>query len=385
MRINLMILDSFGIGRAVDAKLYNDEGSNTYASIAKGIKIPNLIALGLNNIQGIEEDFKDKNIDFIKTDNPLASYGRMVEISAGKDTITGHYEIAGIISNIAQPTFPNGFDKEIIEALENAFGISVLGNKAASGTVIINELGDEHYATKKPIIYTSADSVLQIAMSEDLYSISEIYEYCEKARKIMQNHDDKIWGVARIIARPFIKQNDKYIRTENRKDFSLKLEGKTLLEILNENHIQTIGIGKIYDIFAGAGISKSVTAHSNNEVGNEVINSLNECENDALIFSNFVDFDMLYGHRNDISGYRKAIEDFDIMLPNILKSMREDDITIITADHGCDPSTPSTDHSRENVPLIIYSKKIKPRNLGEINGFNYVSKFILNAFNLDII
>lgn len=411
-----MILDSFGIGRAHDAKVYNDEGSNTYIAISDGIKIPNLIALGLNNIDGVEEDLishkniacndcdihrnclnKDKlsatnnkinenikdNIPRVfKSKEPLASYGRMVELSAGKDTTTGHFEIVGVISEKAYPTFPNGFDDEIIQALENALGVEFLGNKTASGTEIIKELGDEHYASKKPIIYTSADSVLQLAVSEDLYSLESIYDMCEKTREIMQNYEGKEWGVARIIARPFVKKNNEYIRTENRKDFSLKIKENNLLDKLIKHNIQTVGIGKIYDIFAGCGISKSIVAHGNLEVGNEVINSLKNIRNDALIFSNFVDFDMLYGHRNDISGYRKAIEEFDSILPQIIENMRDDDITIITADHGCDPSTPSTDHSRENVPILIYSKSLKGENLGTVIGFNFVSEYILKQFKI---
>lgn len=408
-----MILDSFGIGRAYDAKLYNDEGSNTYAAISDGIKIPNLIALGLNNIDGVEEDLINHksldcdidrnclNVDNLSTKNnsnnknskdftsknlkakdPLASYGRMVELSAGKDTTTGHFEIVGVISEKPYPTFPNGFDKEIIQALESALCVEFLGNKTASGTEIIKELGDEHYATKKPIIYTSADSVLQLAISEDLYSLEYIYDMCKKAREVMQNSSGKEWGVARIIARPFVKKNGEYIRTENRKDISLKIRSNNLLDKLMKHNIQTVGIGKIYDIFAGFGISKSVTAHGNLEVGTQVINALKTIDNDALIFSNFVDFDMLYGHRNDISGYRKAIEEFDCILPQIIDNMRDDDITIITADHGCDPSTPSTDHSRENVPILIYSKSTKGVNLGTIKGFNFVSDFIIKKFNI---
>lgn len=408
-----MILDSFGIGRAYDAKLYNDEGSNTYAAISDGIKIPNLIALGLNNIDGVEEDLinhksidcdidsnclnadnlsaknnsnnknsKDFTTKNLKAKEPLASYGRMVELSAGKDTTTGHFEIVGVISEKPYPTFPNGFDKEIIQALESALGVEFLGNKTASGTEIIKELGDEHYATKKPIIYTSADSVLQLAISEDLYSLENIYDMCKKAREVMQNSSGKEWGVARIIARPFVKKNGEYIRTENRKDFSLKIRSNNLLDKLMKHNIPTVGIGKIYDIFAGFGISESVTAHGNLEVGTQVINSLKTIDNDALIFSNFVDFDMLYGHRNDISGYRKAIEEFDCILPQIIDNMRDDDITIITADHGCDPSTPSTDHSRENVPILIYSKSTKGVNLGTIKGFNFVSDFIIKKFNI---
>lgn len=358
-----IVLDSFGIGNAPDSHLYGDCGSNTYKAISKGIKLPNLVKMGLNNIDGVDS--------LPKCDNPIASYGRLFEKSAGKDTITGHYEMMGVITERAYPTYPKGFPPDVVSKLEQAFCCKVLGNKPASGTVIIEELGDEHMASGCPIIYTSADSVLQIACSEDIYSIEEIYKMCLNARDIMSGEH----AVARVIARPFICRNGKYIRTDNRKDYSLKCPYNNLLQYLQEKSVLTVGIGKITDIFGGEGIDKIISAHTNEEVMQSIVEQMETCNN-AFIFANLVDFDMKYGHRNDIKGYAKAMEEFDRALLDIISVMKEKDILIITADHGCDPSTVSSDHSRESVPIIIYGEKVLASNLGSMTGFDNIAGFI---------
>lgn len=370
MNIICLVLDSFGIGNAPDADKYGDKGSNTYNAISQSIKIPNLAKLGLNNIDSIDFAASEKN--------PIACYGRLIEKSCGKDTTTGHFEMMGIITQKPNPTYPNGFPKEIIERLQKAWGVSVIGNVAASGTQIINELGDEHRLTKSPIIYTSADSVLQIACDEDIYSVDRLYAMCQSARKIMSGQHK----VARVIARPFKKAEDgSYYRTASRRDFGLSPQGESVLNKLTSNNIKTIGIGKISDIFCGCGIAQSVEAHGNQEVIDNTLQQM-ALNSNSFIFSNLVDFDMKYGHRNDVDGYRKCLEHFDDNLPKFLSSLSTNDILIITADHGCDPSTPSTDHSRECVPLLIYSHMIKPKNLGTILGFDYIGEYILKMFKI---
>lgn len=369
MKAILVVLDSFGIGNAPDAALYGDAGSNTYRAICDGIRIPNLIGMGLHCIDGV--DLPSPRM------TPSASYGRMIERSAGKDTTTGHWELCGLVSNQPMPTYPNGFPQEIVERLQAAWGVEILGNCAASGTQIIARLGEEHLRSGKPIVYTSADSVLQIACAESLYPLEKLYEMCRIARKIMCGAH----AVGRIIARPFERLADgAFRRTEGRKDFALAPIGETVLDRLSARGISVVGIGKIFDIFAGRGITDSIVAHGNEEIGAALLDACDRYRDNALIFANFVDFDMLYGHRNDVAGYRACLERFDAYLPRLLERIEDDDLLIVTADHGCDPSTPSTDHSRECVPLLIYRPRRAGRALGTISGFDYVAGEIERYF-----
>lgn len=367
----LIVLDSLGIGGAADAAKFGDEGSNTYKAIYPYLKVPNLSALGFNNIDGL--DFA------MSVENPVADHARLVELSQGKDTTTGHYEIAGLIVKSPYPTYPDGFPEETVIRLCNAWGVDgVLGNKAASGTAIIKELGEEHERTGLPIVYTSADSVLQIAASADTFGLERLYDCCEKARKIMCGKD----SVGRIIARPFSKDTDgNFYRTADRRDYALKPPAKTVLNALSEQGVEVVSVGKINDIFCGYGITESLVAHGNKEVGEQILKF--RAEKDSLVFANFVDFDMLYGHRNDVIGYAECLNAFDRILPSVISKIKDDDMLIITADHGCDPSTPSTDHSRENVPLLIYGKGRKGRNLGTIQGLYHIAEIIAEYFGVD--
>lgn len=366
----LIVLDSLGIGGAKDAAAFGDEGSNTYKAIYPFVDAPNLCALGFDNIDGL--DFAEP------VEHPLASYGRIEERSKGKDTTTGHYEIAGLIVKTPHPTYPEGFPDDIVKKLCEAWGVTgVLGNKAASGTEIIKELGEEHEKTGLPIVYTSADSVLQIAASVDTFGLERLYDCCEKARKIMCGKD----SVGRIIARPFSKDKDgNYYRTPDRRDYALNPPAKTLLNVLSEKDIDVVSVGKINDIFCGYGITEALSAHGNKEVGEQIIKFIPH--KDSLVFANFVDFDMLYGHRNDVKGYADCLNAFDKIIPDIAKKLSNDDMLIITADHGCDPSTPSTDHSRENVPLIIYQKGKEGKNLGTLCGFYNIARIIAEYFGV---
>lgn len=363
MRAFILVLDSFGIGKASDAYLYGDEGSDTYKSISKGIEVPNLVKLGLNNIDGVEV--------MPKCDKPIASFARLIEKSVGKDTVTGHFEIAGIVSEKPQPTFPDGFPDEIITKLEAAFGLKILGNEAASGTEIIKRLGRQSTDEVKPIVYTSADSVLQIAANESVIPLEKLYKMCESARKIMCGD----YAVGRIIARPFLEGKDGFYRTENRKDYSLLPPRDSLLDMLKKKGQSVIGIAKIRDIFSGQGLTEHIPVHSNDDVCEAVLKVL-ERDFTGLCFVNLVDTDMLYGHRNDVDGYRKCVERFDRYLEKMLKLLRHDDMFIVTADHGCDPATPSTDHSRENVPYLCYVRNREGENLGTVEGFDFVAKTV---------
>lgn len=363
MRVFILVIDSFGIGGAKDAYVYGDEGSDTYKSISKGIKIPNLISLGFNNIDGVEA--------MPKAEKPLASFARLVELSRGKDTVTGHFEIAGIISPKPQPTYPNGFPKDVIDELENAFGVKVLGNEVASGTEIIQRLGRQSTDEKRPIVYTSADSVLQIAANESVIPLERLYEMCEIARKIMCGEN----AVGRIIARPFLEGANGFYRTENRRDYSLLPPKDTVMDKLKAKGFECIGVAKIRDIFSGRGLTEHVVAHTNDEVCEATLKVM-ERDFSGLCFVNLVDTDMLYGHRNDVDGYRACVERFDAYLPKMFERLNDDDMFIITADHGCDPSTISTDHSRENVPYLCFVKNRNGENLGTIEGFDFIAKTV---------
>ena len=377
-RVFLIVLDSFGIGNAPDAAKFNDEGSNTLAAVLSfsNDPYPNLSKMGLLAIDG-EDD--PRIISYKKAQDtvisPIGSYARIREISAGKDSTIGHWEIAGVISERPQPTYPDGFPDEIMEKLEKACGRGFLCNKPYSGTDVIRDYGEEHMKTGKLIIYTSADSVLQIAAHEDIVPLDELYSICAKAREIMCGDN----AVGRVIARPFTGEPGNFTRTENRHDFSLAAPSSTMLDILKNEGYDVISIGKIYDLFAGRGLTESNPTKGNTDGINKTI-AMMDRDFSGLCFTNLVDFDMKYGHRNDIEGYAVAMHEFDDALGTILAKLRADDLLIITADHGCDPSTPSTDHSRECIPLLIYGDGYRtPCNMGEITGFNTIAGIVLTS------
>lgn len=366
-RVILMVLDSAGVGEMPDAAKYGDEGSNTLGNVAKavgGLAMPNMQKMGLGNIISIE--------GVAPASHPTGAYGKAAEKSAGKDTTTGHWEIAGVVLERQFPVYPNGFPPEVIDEFEKRIGRKVLGNKVASGTELIKELGDEHIKTKNPIVYTSADSVFQIAAHEDVIPVEELYKICRIAREILQGEH----AVARVIARPFIGKSGEYVRTYNRADFSLTPPHDTLLDNVVKAGMEVVGVGKIWDIFAGQGITKSFHTQGNMDGIDKTLEAMDILER-GLVFTNLVDYDMLYGHRNDPEGYAKALEDFDMRLPEILSKLGQNDVLIITADHGCDPTTESTDHSREYVPILIYGEKIKPGvNLGTLNSFSDIGQTV---------
>lgn len=366
-RIFLIVLDSFGIGNAPDAENFGDLGANTLGSISKSNKfsIPNIKMLGLCNIDGVKLE---------KYYSPVGQFGALQELSAGKDTTTGHFEIAGIVSHKPMPTYPNGFPDEIINAFEKQTGCGVLCNKTYSGTQVIADYGEEHIKTGKLIVYTSADSVFQVAAHTDLVPLEKLYEYCKIARRILVGEH----AVGRVIARPFTGTYP-FVRTSDRRDFSIEPPKDTMLDILKHKKYDVISIGKIADIFAQRGITVKYLSHSNNEGMNKTLELLNKDFN-GICFTNLVDFDMKFGHRRDIDGYADAISEFDKWLGTFIPNMQDNDLLIITADHGCDPAYKGTDHTREQVPLIMYSKDIKSENLGTIEGYNYISTIVLNNF-----
>jgi len=347
-RLVLLVLDSVGIGEAPDAAVYGDAGSNTVgntASYVGGLELPNLADMGLGNIDHIH--------GLTARSVPTGCYGRMRELSAGKDTITGHWELAGIILNDPFPVYPQGFPDEVITRFEREIGRKTLGNVAASGTEIIKSLGIKHMQTGYPIVYTSADSVFQVAAHEGIISIDMLYEYCRIARRILTGKH----GVGRVIARPFTGSSpDDFHRTENRRDFSLPPVGETVLDVTKQSGIPVFAVGKIEDIFARRGITDSVHSTNNMETVDNVVDYLrgHPC-GPGFIFANCIDFDQLYGHRNDPAGYADALRQIDRRIPEIISALKANDLLIITADHGCDPTTPSTDHSREYVPLLVFS------------------------------
>ena len=370
----LIVMDSVGIGALPDACLYGDEGSNTLVHIAetiKGIKLPNLARLGLGkilDIPGVPGDIV-----------ALGGYGCMAELSKGKDTTTGHWELAGIITEDPMPTFPQGFPQEFILAFEKLIGRKVLGNKVASGTEIIKELGEEHMRTGFPIVYTSADSVFQIAAHEEVIPLPELYDMCKKARSLLTGP----WAVGRVIARPFKGTPGNFIRTANRHDYSLSPPKPTVLDALKSKGEEVIAVGKIYDIFAGQGLTRSLPTRSNKE-GMEITLKLWRELKSGLIFTNLVEFDSAYGHRNDPAGYAKALEEMDAQLKDVIEAVAEDGWLFITADHGNDPTTASTDHSREYVPLLVYGKEVKREvNLGIRRTFADVAATLSELYNLD--
>lgn len=372
-RIILVVLDSVGIGELPDAKEYGDEGSNTLVNLSRavgGLKLPNLTKLGLGNITEIE--------GVSKVNKPSAAFGKMQQLSKGKDTTTGHWEISGIVLDVPFRTYPNGFPSEIITEFEKLIGMKTLGNVVASGTEIIKVLGEEHVKTGYPIIYTSADSVFQIAAHEEIIPLERLYEICQIARKLLTGEHQ----VGRVIARPFIGEIGDFSRTPNRRDYAVLPPHDTILDVLKKNEFEVMAVGKIEDIFAGRGITHAVHTKNNADSIERTISSLGFVEG-GLIFSNLVDFDMLYGHRNDVEGYAKALHEFDTALPDIIASLTEEDILIITADHGNDPTTPSTDHSREYVPLLVYGEKIKGIDLGIRKSFADIGATIADYFNTE--
>lgn len=372
-RVFLIVLDSVGIGEMPDAALYGDAGSNTLLAASKSMyfSMPNMRKLGFFNIEGV-------NIGE-RQDLPAGSYARMKELSKGKDTTIGHWEIAGVVSPSPLPTYPEGFPKSVIEAFKKKTGRGVLCNKPYSGTEVIKDYGEEHLNTGDLIVYTSADSVFQIAAHEKIVPVNKLYDYCRIAREILKGEH----GVGRVIARPFAGETGKFYRTKNRHDFSLEPPGITMLDQLKEEGYDVISVGKIVDIFAGRGITEFVRT-AGNEEGVEKTLEYMEKDFEGLCFINLVDFDMLYGHRNDVDGYAKALTYFDQQIPKLLARMREDDVVMITADHGCDPSTPSTDHSREYTPLLMVGKQIPPgKNFGTRDGFCDIAATILHLFGLE--
>ncbi|GAV22338.1 phosphopentomutase [Carboxydothermus pertinax] len=373
-RAVLIVLDSVGIGELPDAELYGDKGSNTLANTAQkvgGFNLPNLEKLGLGKIHpilGLKDNIK-----------ALGAYGKMGEKSPGKDTTTGHWEITGVILDKPFPVYPQGFPLDLIKRFEEAIGRKTLGNKPASGTAIIEELGEEHMRTGYPIVYTSADSVFQIAAHEEIIPLDELYKMCKIARGLLTGEH----AVGRVIARPFIGTPGNFKRTANRHDYSLEPTGKTVLDKLVERGYEVFGVGKIYDIFAGRGLTWHESTKNNEDGILKTIDVLNK-DFTGLLFTNLVDFDMVYGHRNNAEGYYEALKQFDSYLAEIIERLREEDLLIITADHGCDPTTPSTDHSREYVPLLVYGKRIKEDvNLGIRQTFADIAATLEEIFGLE--
>lgn len=372
-RIFLIVLDSFGIGAEPDANLFGDEGTNTLRSCMSSefFNMQNMRKLGLFNIDGIESD--------LKVEAPAAMIARMREKSMGKDTTIGHWEIAGMVSPEPMPTYPNGFPEEVISEFEKQTGRKVIVNSTYSGTQVINDYGDEHVKTGALIVYTSADSVFQIAAHEEVVPLETLYEYCRIARKILVGKH----GVGRVIARPFLGTSGNYYRTPHRHDFSLVPPKDTMLNILKNSGKQVLSIGKIYDIFAGSGITEYTYTTSNEDGINKTLEWMNK-DFEGLCFTNLVDFDMVYGHRRDIDGYAKALSYFDERLPEIIGRLKDDDCLMITADHGCDPGyLKTTDHTREYIPFVCYGKQIKPGNFGTRESFSDIAATVLALLNTE--
>ncbi|MDD7550270.1 MAG: phosphopentomutase [Eubacteriales bacterium] len=359
-RAILIILDSVGIGALPDAAEFGDKGANTLGNIYRargGINLPNLYALGLANIDGA---LMGKGVAA-----PAGAFGKAAEITKAKDTTCGHWEISGLLMDKPFQVFPNGFPEKLMREFEEKIGRKTLCNFPASGTAIINEYGDEHMRTGYPIVYTSADSVFQVAAHEDVIPLEELYKICETARELLYGD----YFVGRVIARPFIGSNGKYTRTENRRDYAVEPTGDTILDALTREGKKTIAIGKIEDIFAHRGITVADHTKNNHDGIEATIKYISEGEGD-FIFTNLVDFDMLYGHRNDVEGYAKALEYFDEQLTRIIEEMKDGDILIISADHGCDPTYPGTDHTREYIPVLACGDSIEPgTNLGVLDSF----------------
>ncbi len=375
-RVIWMVIDSVGVGALKDSEQFGDIDVNTLGNIVKNhkdIKIPNMIKLGMGNIQGI--DYLQKET------NPIGSFGKCDELSCGKDTTTGHWEMTGVVVDKPFKTFPDGFTKEIIDEFEKRTGRKVVGNKPASGTAILDEYGMHQIETGDVIVYTSADSVFQIAANEEIIPLDELYKMCEIAREIMM--DDN--AVARVIARPYIgKKVGEFERTSNRRDYSLNPFEDTVLDIIKNSSLDVIGVGKIEDIFNGQGITEAVHTKDNMHGVDETIRYIKE-DNNGLIFTNLVDFDSKFGHRRNSLGYKEALEEFDARIPEIISSMKEDDILIINADHGNDPTYKGTDHTREYIPLLVYGKNIKSGvDLGIRRSFADIGATVAEVLNVKL-
>lgn len=374
-RVFLFVLDSCGAGAMPDSESFGDIGVNTLRSCASSPKlnIPNMVSCGLGNIDGL---------DFLGTVNaPVGAYGKLAESSMGKDTTIGHWEIAGIISPNPLPTYPDGFPEEILEPFKQATGRGILANCPMSGTEVITKFGEEHVKTGDLIVYTSADSVFQIAAHEEVVPIDKLYEYCRIARKLLQGKH----GMGRVIARPFVGDAvNGFKRTSNRHDYSLEPPKDTLLDVIKANGLDSIAVGKIYDIFAGKGTTEHVYNTSN---ANGLEHAMHYADQDfhGLCFINLVDFDMVYGHRRDIDGYALALNEFDQWLPKFMEKLGDEDLVMITADHGCDPAyTATTDHTREYIPLLVLGKKVKPVNLGTRTGFDRIAATIAEVLGVQM-
>lgn len=371
-RVFLIVLDSFGCGAAPDAAEFGDAATcSTLRSVTESGRFPaaNLTRLGIYNIDGVETG--------ASIAAPIGAYARLRELSRGKDTTIGHWEMAGIVKNEPMPTYPDGFPPEVIAQLEAAFERKILCNKPYSGTAVIHDYGQEHEETGALIVYTSADSVLQIAAHEERVPVDTLYDYCRKARAIMQGAH----GVGRIIARPFVGTYPNYERTARRHDFSLDPTGDTILDALSRTQRDVIGVGKISDIFGGRGLTRSLGVNESNADGMRKTTALLAEDFTGLAFVNLVDGDMIYGHRRDIPGYARAMQEFDDWLTDFLPAMHADDVLMITADHGCDPGAAGTDHTREYVPLLIYGEKIAPVNLGTYPTFAMIGATIADIFD----
>ncbi|MBH9968355.1 phosphopentomutase [[Bacillus] enclensis] len=375
-RVHLIVMDSVGIGEAPDAELFNDQGTDTLGHIAEhmnGLNMPNMAKLGLSNIKEVK--------GVAKADSPLAYYTKMQEASVGKDTMTGHWEIMGLHIDTPFKTYPDGFPEKLIQKLEAETGRTVIGNKPASGTAIIEELGKEHMETGALIVYTSADPVLQIAAHEDIIPIEEQYKICEIAREITM---DEEFLVGRVIARPFVGEPGSFKRTSNRHDYALKPFNRTVMNELKDSGFDVIALGKISDIYNGEGVTKAVRTKHNMDGMDVFIKTFDESFT-GLSFLNLVDFDALYGHRRDPEGYGKALEEFDARLPEVFEKMTEDDLLLITADHGNDPTAPGTDHTREYVPLLAYSKRFsKGDELPLRETFADIGATVSDNFNVNM-
>ncbi len=372
-RVFLIVLDSVGVGSAPDSADFGDAGANTLRTIASSpaFSIPNLTALGLGKIEGL--DFLDHAAD----EAPCAAYGRMAELSRGKDTVTGHWEIAGLISERPMPTFPDGFPQKLIDAFAEKTGRGVLCNKPYSGTQVIHDYGRQHMESGDLIVYTSADSVFQIAAHESVVPCEELYRYSRIARELLNGE----YAVGRVIARPFVGKHPDFVRTANRHDFALAPTGRTMLDDLEAAGLSVISIGKITDIFAARSTGKAVYTKGNND-GMHALTAAADEDFTGLCFANLVDFDMLYGHRNDVDGYAAALSAFDAWLSTFLPKLGKEDCLLITADHGCDPGFPGTDHTREYVPLLVYGENIRPAALGTRRTFADIAATVRDFFDL---
>lgn len=371
-RVFLIVLDSFGIGEMEDAALYGDVNVNTLRSVSSSpcFHMPNMREMGLFDIEGVSAGERKGN--------HKAVIARMAERSKGKDTTIGHWEIAGVYSPNPLPTYPDGFPEEVLEPFRQQTGRGVLCNKPYSGTAVIHDYGKEHLLTGDLIVYTSADSVFQIAAHEDVVPVEQLYRYCEIARKILQGRH----GVGRVIARPFTGEEGNFVRTPRRHDFSMEPPSVTMLDQLKEAGKDVIAVGKIRDIFAGKGITEAVSTGGNTEGIERTLENLSR-DFEGLCFVNLVDYDMLYGHRRDVDGYAKALADFDARLPEILGKMKKDDILMITADHGCDPAyTATTDHTREYTPFLMYGAELSPKNMGTRKTFADIGATVLQYFGI---